>query len=180
MKNWNSAWLIFFLSLSLVGCSTMNSTVSAPNPNKSKEYIGLFSGAILGGLTGSAIGQKGGGRLTVTAIGAVVGAIAGFALGKFADDQDRDLAKVAARKNEVSPSMTRKPAQSSASWQQASNPMITMTMVQKITPVKKVVVEGKQAQLLKTPTAKKETSTIVGLWQHLPSRQWFVNDMEQV
>jgi hypothetical protein len=202
MKNWISALAVFFLGVSLVGCSNMSSTNSSPNPDSSKEIIGLCSGAIIGGLAGSAVGQKGGGRVTAISLGAVAGAIVGFTLGKFMDDQDRDKA-LGLSKN-----------QPANNWQQASHPLApkVTTAANGATAPTKVTAEAKMATAPKVTTeanvatdvkilpAKspvqpandkkiagtnekpaKETNPsdkFLSLWRDLPSTQWFVNDMK--
>lgn len=178
MKNWISALMVFFLGVSLAGCSTVSSTNSSPNPDASKEMIGLFSGAIIGGLAGSAANQKGGGRLTAISLGAVAGAIVGFALGKFMDDQDREKA-LALSKN-----------RQSGNWQQASHPLAP-----KVNTTTKVTTEAKAMPAMKPLqpandkkiAGKKEkpaketgaSDKFLSLWRDLPSTQWFVNDMKQ-
>ncbi len=181
MKNWISFGLVFFLGLSLAGCSTMNSTVAAPNPDHSKEIIGLFSGAIIGGLAGSAVGQKGGGRVTEVAIGAALGGLVGFFVGKFVGDQDRDLAQLSAERNKQSLSPYKGTVQEPRNLQQASNPMVTTGMIQEFTLVGKgPMAKNKSRKSAKVAAAKNETSTTLSsLWRYLPSRQWFVNDMKQ-
>jgi hypothetical protein len=110
MKTWISALLMVVLGVSLVGCSNM----TPPREGTSRAYIGMFSGAIIGGLVGSHTAEKGGGRLGVIGLGALIGGIVGGGLGMFMDAKAYERAHPE--------TCVTKPRQPSAnSWQHASH-----------------------------------------------------------
>ncbi len=74
-------------SLALTGCETMNNTGT-------KQLIGTGSGAVIGGLLGSKIGD-GSGQLWATGAGALVGALVGSEIGKSLDRADQQYASQA-------------------------------------------------------------------------------------
>ncbi|MBV9575493.1 MAG: glycine zipper 2TM domain-containing protein [Gammaproteobacteria bacterium] len=77
MKNFFTTMMIFFCSLSLVGCDSMT-----------KQDMGTVTGAVAGGLLGSTVGQ-GSGRVLAIAAGSLAGAFIGGAVGKSMDDTDK-------------------------------------------------------------------------------------------
>lgn len=77
IKNTLSMFIAIALSASLVACST----------NTPKQNVGLATGAIAGGLVGSAFGA-GTGKVVAIGAGAVVGALLGGAIGKSMDESD--------------------------------------------------------------------------------------------
>ena len=77
MKNWITLLLTIVLGISVTGCSNM----SYPSTATTQEYIGMFSGAVLGGVAGSAVQAHGGSHYTAIGIGAVVGALIGGGIG---------------------------------------------------------------------------------------------------
>jgi len=190
MKNWISALLVVFLGAGIAGCSTMERA----NPDSSKEYIGMFTGAIAGGLAGSALGHKGGGRVTSITIGAVVGALIGCGLGMFLDEKDREKAMATAEKNK-DPAVVNARQQQASNWRQSTPLVNRVETAAKTTPVKTPLIEKKELTVVKTPaektsvdkkvvekTAKKESTVndkFLSVWRNLPSTQWFVNDVKQ-
>ena len=71
MKTWISVLLLAVFMVNLVGCSNM----TPPREGSSRAYIGMFSGAIAGGLVGSNFGENRGGRVGVIAFSALVGGV---------------------------------------------------------------------------------------------------------
>lgn len=59
-----------------------------PDGRVSKQNIGFLGGAVAGGLLGSQVGG-GSGRFLATGVGAILGAMAGQAIGHYMDEQDR-------------------------------------------------------------------------------------------
>lgn len=68
-------------------CTALFVTACAGDPNR-KTKIGAGVGAVLGGLTGSQLGDESG---TNVAIGAALGALAGGATGRYMDNQQQEL-----------------------------------------------------------------------------------------
>ncbi len=68
-------------TFALSGCETLQGTGN-------KQLIGAGSGAVLGGLLGSKVGN-GSGQLWATGAGAIVGALVGSEIGKSLDKVDR-------------------------------------------------------------------------------------------
>ena len=68
-------------------CTALFVTACAGDPNR-KTKIGAGVGAVLGGLTGSQLGDESG---TNVAIGAALGALAGGATGRYMDSQQQEL-----------------------------------------------------------------------------------------
>jgi surface antigen len=77
MKKLFTALLVFFCSVSLLGCQSM-----------SNQDVGVLTGGVAGGLLGSTIGG-GTGKILAVAAGTIAGAMIGGALGKNMDDTDR-------------------------------------------------------------------------------------------
>lgn len=78
MKNVLVKLVLLLVSMSLVGCTNY----------PSKQNVGIATGAVAGGLIGSAVGS-GGGQALAIGVGAVAGALIGGAIGKSMDDTDR-------------------------------------------------------------------------------------------
>ena len=89
MKKILSAFLVFICSTQLIGCANM-----------SNQDAGVLTGAVAGGLLGSAIGQ-GSGQMLAIAAGAAAGAMIGGAVGKNMDDTDRMRMNQALESNSV-------------------------------------------------------------------------------
>jgi|GEM_PF-5694612 len=166
MKNWISILVAVFLSTTLTGCSAG----SSPVPDNSKAYIGLFSGAIAGGLVGSALNEKGGGRVRAVALGAAVGAVAGGAIGLLVSDLDREKANAVARQERYRAN----------NWQRSSSPYAAAPVqaAMQVTAMKpQLVVKKKEAMNVKASSSEKDK--FLSILNHLPSFQWFVNDVKQ-
>lgn len=86
MKNF-SLVAMFVAVFALTACQTMDG-------RGNKELIGGGSGAVLGGLLGSQVGD-GSGRLIATGVGVLVGGLLGSEIGRSLDNADRALAQQA-------------------------------------------------------------------------------------
>ncbi len=80
MKKFALAMMVCSM-FALSGCETLQGTGN-------KQLIGAGSGAVLGGLLGSKVGN-GSGQLWATGAGAIVGALVGSEIGKSLDKVDR-------------------------------------------------------------------------------------------
>ena len=183
MKNWISALLIFLMAFGLSACSTMYSNNSAPVPDASKEMIGLFSGAIIGGLVGSAVDEKGGGRVTAIGIGAIVGGAVGWFLGKYIDDRDQEKAMIAQGQKPYVRERQQYQARQSANWRQASNPVAPKQNVAAAAKrIERLFMTAANDKKIAPKTQLKsdgEKGDQLGLWRDVPSPQWFVNDTKK-
>ncbi len=90
MKNFFVKFALLLLSISLVACSS--------NTQSTNTGIGAGTGAILGGLAGSAIGQ-GTGQIVAIGVGAVAGALMGGYVGHNMDSSDKQTMNNAMDKN---------------------------------------------------------------------------------
>lgn|SRR3990167_413179 len=107
---------VCLIGISLVGCANTN-----------KSDVGTVTGAVAGGLLGSAFGA-GGGKVLAVGIGAVAGAFIGHAIGKSMDDTD---------KMKMAQTLSNNPNGKPTSWKNQST-----GDTYKVTPVKTVTVDG--------------------------------------
>lgn len=145
---------VMLLGSALSACSNMNYP-STPSP---KEYIGMLTGAVVGGVAGNAVNVKGGAHYTAIAVGTVVGALIGGGIGMVL--------------NEKYPHKTAELA--------IEEPMPTELDNASAPPIKKTqhAAKKKSAVLSSNRIAQSIglSNKRLGFWHTLPSTQWFVDD----
>lgn len=193
MKKWLSLILILSLASTLPACSSIGTQANSTPTENSKTLIGLFSGAIIGGLAGSALSEKGGGRLTAVGLGAVVGGILGGSIGSIMDQKDViQERKVAAGGNNA---VVKNAEAKSNAWQHTT----TTAAASLVKPAPTTKPQPQEAQVqspkknVTTPSDSIETASardkstmaamndkIVTLLKKIPSTQWFFDNGNQV
>lgn len=159
MKTWISTFLVMTLGLSLSGCSTTPS-------DSSKAYIGMFSGAVIGGLSGGAARPNGGGHFNYVAVGALLGALVGGGLGMVLDEKDQaaKIASTSTTQNDSQDKTFRITTSTHQPIQQQTRQPASTTASNKAKSVQKNISMNDKLR---------------NFWKSLPSTQWFFDTGRQ-
>lgn len=175
MKKWVSLFLILSCASSLQSCSSTGSS----SFDSSKTVIGLVSGALIGGIAGSALDRNGSNRATAVGIGAVVGGILGGGIGMVMDERDKVETKLPAAGDNA---VVRNAEAKSNSWQHSTTTAAAAVKGQQPVAASKITQTAtpETAEMKKKKDQQTKAEKLLTLLHKLPSTQWFFDDGNQV